>query len=630
MSPRHDRVRLHVHPLEAREVPAMLTSGPGSAAYDPTHVLVSFADGGREAAHAGDLARSPFAADVTALGLGVYRVDLAPGITVGEAVPEFAEVPGATASPDFVLTATRLPNDPGVNGAWQYANTGAVGGVAGADIDAAAGWAVARGTGRTVVAVIDSGIDYTHPDLAANLWRNPGEVPGNGRDDDRNGFVDDVFGADFANNDGDPRDDLGHGTHVAGSIGAVGNNGRGVTGVAWTTRLMALKFMAANGDGATSAAVRAIDYAIANGAKVVNASWGGGAYNPALEAAIGRARAAGVVFVAAAGNTGANNDAAAYYPAGYISKSDNVVTVAATDRSDKLAGFSNFGQRTVTLAAPGVSINSTLPNGRYAEMSGTSMAAPQVAGAIAVLWDANPTWTYQQVIARLKASVDVLPSLVGKTQTGGRLNLAKLLGAPTAAPPPPVVSVPPTPAPTPTPPTTPPAPAVPTTAAGPKVVAGGFSGPKVGVFDRAVVTFDRSVDPGSFTAADVTVSGPGGAVGVSAVVPVTGSNNTRFYLMFGKAQTAAGAYSLGVGPDVRDSAGRRMDQNGNGVGGETADRFTTTAGLGNAVMKKLSVADLTGDGYPDAIATPATGSIVVVSGGGTPAIGFARRRLPHR
>jgi subtilisin family serine protease len=211
--------------------------------------------------------------------------------------------------------------------------------------------------------VIDSGVDFTHPDLLPNLWRNPGEVPGNGRDDDGNGFVDDLYGADFVNNDGTPEDDLGHGTHVAGIIGAAGNNGQGVTGVAWTTRVMALKFMGGAAGGFTSDAVRALDYAVANGARVVNASWGGpqAGADPTLSAAVGRARAAGVVIVAAAGNNAANTDAALFYPAGYTVQFDNVVSVAATDGADNLAAFSNYGPRSVTIAAPGLDVNSTLP-----------------------------------------------------------------------------------------------------------------------------------------------------------------------------------------------------------------------------------------------------------------------------
>ncbi len=562
MSFRYDPVRLSVEPLETRETPATLVTG---GTYDPTHILVSL-DPSRETAALGAIAGSPLAAGVTSLGLGVYCIDLAPGTPVGVALPEFQDFEGvASAQPDFLVTVDAVPNDPGVSGMWNYSNPGGTSAKADADIDVPEAWNIAHGTGQTIVAVLDSGVDYTHSDLAANMWRNPGEIAGNGKDDDRNGFVDDVYGADFASNDGDPKDELGHGTHVAGTIGAVGNNGVGIAGVAWSTRIMALKFMDSQGNGYTSDAVRALDYAIAHGAKVVNASWGGGNYNAAMESAIARARAAGVIFVASAGNNGANNDNSPYYPASYITKSDNVVTVAATDRSDNLASFSNFGAKTVTLAAPGVSINSTRPGNRYVEMSGTSMAAPQVAGALAVLWDQHPTWTYQQILAQLRSSVDVLPSLTGKTQTGGRLNLAKLVGAPDSTPAPTSPS-------TPTP-TTP-------TGAGPRIVTTDFSASKSGIFDRVVVSFDRAIDPATFSASDMTITGPGGTIGVSAILPVSGSGNTKFNVMFSKSQSTTGTYSITIGPDIRDTAGRAMDQNGNGIGGETGDRTTASATLG--------------------------------------------------
>lgn len=565
MSFRYDPVRLSVEPLETRETPATLVTG---GTYDPTHILVSL-DPSRETAALGAIAGSPLAAGVTSLGLGVYCIDLAPGTPVGVALPEFQDFEGvASAQPDFLVTVDAVPNDPGVSGMWNYSNPGGTSAKADADIDAPEAWNIAHGTSQTIVAVLDSGVDYTHPDLAANMWRNPGEIAGNGKDDDRNGFVDDVYGADFASNDGDPKDELGHGTHVAGTIGAVGNNGVGIAGVAWSTRIMALKFMDSQGNGYTSDAVRALDYAIAHGAKVVNASWGGGNYNAAMESAIARARAAGVIFVASAGNNGANNDNSPYYPASYITKSDNVVTVAATDRSDNLASFSNFGAKTVTLTAPGVSINSTRPGNRYVELSGTSMAAPQVAGALAVLWDQHPTWTYQQILAQLRSSVDVLPSLTGKTQTGGRLNLAKLVGAPDSTP-------------TPTSPSTP-TPTTPT-GAGPRIVTTDFSASKSGIFDRVVVSFDRAIDPATFSASDMTITGPGGTIGVSAILPVSGSGNTKFNVMFSKSQSASGTYSIAIGPEIRDTAGRAMDQNGNGIGGETGDRTTASATLGTTV-----------------------------------------------
>ena len=411
--------------LEGRIVPSQFVPD----GYVEGRLLVTLSADARSAELPRGILRSPLVTNFERLADGVYQVDLTEGVTVKAAAAVFARLDGVRAAePDYVISLSQNPNDPRyLDGSlWGLHNTGQAG-VADADIDGPEGWAVARGTGQTVVAVIDTGVEYTHPDLAANMWRNPGEIAGDGIDNDSNGFIDDVFGADFLNRDGNPADDHGHGTHVAGTIGAVGNNGIGVTGVAWTTRIMALKFLGADGRGSTSDAVRAIDYAVANGAKVLNNSWGGGGASTALQSAIQRAGQAGVVFVAAAGNSGSNNDTATFYPAGYISTEQNVVVVAATSGSDGLASFSNYGATTVTLGAPGVSILSTVRGGGYGTASGTSMATPQVSGALAVLWDQNPTWSMQQVIAKLSTSVDPIASLAGKTITGGRLNLSKLL-----------------------------------------------------------------------------------------------------------------------------------------------------------------------------------------------------------
>jgi subtilisin family serine protease len=415
------RIRLTAEPLDDRSVPARL--------------LVTTTAG---------LPEAPFAESVTPLGFDTYRVDLKDGIDQAAAVSHFAGQPGVVrVGEDAKLTAAATPNDPRYTSQWGLTA-----------INAAAGWNKATGTGQTIVAVIDSGIDLTHPDLAANLWRNPGEIPGNGRDDDRNGYVDDVNGYDFADNDGTPTDTHGHGTHVAGIIGAKGNNAAGVSGVAWTTRVMALRFMGTNGDGYTSEAIRAIDYAVANGAKVLNNSWGTDNPDSFLSAALSRARAAGAIVVVAAGNDGFSIDANGQYPANYARHFDNVISVAATDSAGRLPSWSNSGVNTVAVAAPGASILSTTRGGGYGTKSGTSMAAPFVSGAIAVLWDQNPTWTYQQVLARLKASVDPMASLSGKVSTGGELNLARMLGASVAVPPvsPPPVSPPPV---SPPPPVTP-------------------------------------------------------------------------------------------------------------------------------------------------------------------------------
>ena len=257
--------------------------------WSPDHILVRFQPGLDDAALA-DLA-VPGTHIGAALPLvdGLHEVDLDPGVQVTDAVSQFqAEPQVLSAEPDYQLQASRTSNDPDLGSQWALHNTGQDGTTPGIDIDAQKAWDTTTNASRTVVAVIDSGIDYTHPDLAANIWTNPGEIPGNGIDDDHNGYVDDVHGYDFVNNDSDPMDDFGHGTHVAGIIGAVGNNNRGVAGVAWNVQLMALKFLDANGVGYTSDAIRALDYAVANGASISNHSWGEDSYSASLDQAIAR------------------------------------------------------------------------------------------------------------------------------------------------------------------------------------------------------------------------------------------------------------------------------------------------------------------------------------------------------
>ena len=335
--------------------------------------------------------------------------------------------------PDFVITTSATPNDPSYSRLWGLNNSGQTGGVADADMDVAEAWDVTSGSRSVVVGVIDTGIDYNHPDLASNIWRNPGEIAGDGIDNDRNGYVDDVRGWDFANNDADPFDDEGHGTHVAGTIGAVGNNGVGIVGVSWNVSLMALKFLGADGSGSTSGAVAAINYATrmrqSFGVNVVatNNSWGGGGFSSALRDAIAAGGSAGVLCVAAAGNESANNDATPSYPANYAG--DAVFSVAATDSSNRLATFSNYGVTTVDVAAPGVGIYSTVPGNGYASYSGTSMATPHVTGTVALLAAANPQATAAQIRTAILSTAVPLPALAGKVATGGLVNAAAALAA---------------------------------------------------------------------------------------------------------------------------------------------------------------------------------------------------------
>jgi subtilisin family serine protease len=338
--------------------------------------------------------------------------------------------------PNFVVRANRIPNDHLFDEQWGLRNVGQYGGTAGADIHAAEAWEATTGANVTV-AVVDTGVDLTHPDLAPNLWSNPAD-PLNGVDDDHNGFVDDVHGADYANEDANPTDDAGHGSHVAGIIGAKANNATGVAGVNWDAKIMALKFLDADGSGNTADAANAIDYAVSHGARVINASWGGPAFSQALYQAVRRAGDNGVVFVAAAGNDGHNADVKPDYPAAF--DLPNVVSVAATGSRDELVDFSNYGAASVDLGAPGDDIESTVPKitdaSGYASFSGTSMAAPFVTGGIALYLSRFPEATGDQARTAILQSVDKIPSLAGKVSTGGRLNVASAIGpvAPPAAP----------------------------------------------------------------------------------------------------------------------------------------------------------------------------------------------------
>lgn len=505
------------------------------------------------------------------------------------------------AEPDFRVRTSAFSNDPYGGYTWGLHNTGQDGGQADADIDAPEAWDIIKGSLSSAVAIIDSGIDYLHPDLYQNIWVNQGEIPstikpllvdldgdslitfrdlndplnqGSGKITDLNGngyidgrdllysttvggwadgvsndgdkYVDDLVGWNFVTNTNDPFDDNGHGTHVAGTLGANGDNGRGVAGVLWDVQLVGLKFLDATGGGYVSSAIAALNYAVSKSITLSNNSWGGGGYSQALYDAIDAARSQGHIFVAAAGNGGAdgvgdNNDATPQYPSNY--NLDNIISVAATDNQDRLASFSNHGATSVDVAAPGVDILSTVPGG-YGYASGTSMAAPHVTGVVAMVQAENPAWTYSQAIAHVLNNGDELTGLDGKVLTGARLNAHRAVSATVAD------------------------------STGPRVVSAVANASGTSPVSSVRVTFSEALDPASFTVADITsFSGPNGAITPSSVVVVAGSDNKAFDISF-STQSTPGTYRFNIGPDVRDAAGNAMDQDQDGVIGEsTEDRY---------------------------------------------------------
>lgn len=307
--------------------------------------------------------------------------------------------------PNFIIKINQLPNDPEFPKLWNLHQ-----------INAPDAWDF-NYKNSVIVAVIDTGIDYTHPDLAANMWKNTNEIAGNGIDDDANGCVDDIYGCDFANGDGDPFDDNSHGTHVAGIITAVSS----------TAKLMAVKFLKANGSGTLADAISAIQYAAKMGAKISNNSWGCmGCKSQALADAIQEAENS--LFIAAAGNDfGNDNDSNPIYPASY--DLNNIISVAANDEQDNLAAFSNYGLTTVDISAPGVDIYSTIPSNSYKSLSGSSMATPHVSGAISLLWSKCPQLSLVEVKQIILESVDKIAPLSSKIVSGGRLNLYKAINS---------------------------------------------------------------------------------------------------------------------------------------------------------------------------------------------------------
>lgn len=342
-----------------------------------------------------------------------------------------------TVEPDFSASEevpeSSFSDDSEFKYQWGLHNNGRnnwVHGKAGTDVSAQAAWKLSRGSRDIVIAIVDSGIDLTHPDLQENIYINRLELNGiKGVDDDGNGYIDDISGYDFANKDGNPQDGLGHGTHCAGIIGAA-HNKQGVAGIMPHVRIMPLKFIKDAGKGSTLDALRAINYAIDNGANIISNSWGGGSFNPAMEAAIKRAKNLGILFLASAGNKKKNNDKLPKYPASY--KVDNVIVVAAMNGKAAMAKFSNYGVKTVHVSAPGTSIISTWPKKvapfkSYMWKSGTSMATPLVAGVLGLLLSEHPNMSYLEAKERLMATVVKSRRQRKKTITGGYVDAYRLL-----------------------------------------------------------------------------------------------------------------------------------------------------------------------------------------------------------
>ncbi len=371
-----------------------------------------------------------------ALRDNLYLVKLDDGTSVEDAIERAAADPRVEyAEPDFLLyPATTMPNDALFSQMWGLMNIGLGVGKPGADISATRAWDLTTGSPDVVVAVIDTGADLSHPDLAPNAWVNTREVAGNGVDDDNNGYVDDINGWNFRSNNNryfdDPQGDF-HGTHVSGTIGAAGNNGIGVAGVAWRVKIMSLKFIGKE-SGATSDAVKAINYVIDQkkrgvNVRVINASWIGAGTSSSLRKAITDAGAAGILFVAAAGNGGDDHlgddmDRVPDYPGAWGGEIDSLISVAALDRADKLASFSNYGHSNVNVGAPGVEILSTLPGGGYGYASGTSMATPHVAGIAALLWASDSSLKPSQVKQRIISTSTPVLALASIVSSSGRAN----------------------------------------------------------------------------------------------------------------------------------------------------------------------------------------------------------------
>ncbi len=578
---------------------------------------------------------------------GLYTVQV-PAAEVGQVAGLLGASPAVqSAAPVKTMQELTAPNDPQYTNGSEWQLNGTWG------INAPAAWNVTTGSDGVVVADVDSGLNYKLPDVVNNVWLNQAEIPtsvkpnltdvdgdgvisfadlnavvngvkvnqGTGKitDSDGDGVIGpaDVMASTsvggwgsgstqdgFTSTPGDyigwnyaatgsngitgtnnPLDGNGHGTFTATEIGAVGNNALQGTGVDWTTQLMPVEFLDSSGSGTDTAAAQAIEFAVDHGAKVINASWGGSGTDSTIASAIQYADQHNVIIVAAAGNNGTNDDNSSTFfaPASYSVQYPNLISVAAIDSSGKLASWSNYGVNSVQLAAPGVNVYSTTSSGGYGTDSGTSMAAPLVTGTIALVEAAHPSWSMTQVIDAVLDHTTPDSNITGKVTTGGVVNA----GAAVA------------------------------NAVGPHVVASSAIGSVntaagLNSFD---VTFNEEVNPATFTASEVTLSGPNGAITSVTVSAVSGSNDHEFKVSF-PGQTTPGTYTLTVGPSVKDWYGNAMNQNGNGVNGEATDAYTTSV---QQVSPTFTLA-----GVPSSVTAgaPQTLTVTVVGPGGATDTGY--------
>ncbi len=532
---------------------------------------------------------------------GLYVVQ-APETHVGQLEADLSSNPAvAYAEPVQMFQIQTAPDDPDYQNGDQWQLNGTWG------VNPQPAWNVTTGSDQVIVADVDSGLNYSIHDIYDNVWLNQPEIPdnvignltdvyGDGvitfsdlnaplnqgpakiKDTNGDGIItgadvlasttsggwvnssepdtqdgdtsdpDDFIGWNFVNDTNNPLDDEGHGTFTASEIGEMTNNSLLGAGAVWNTQIMPVEFLDASGNGTDTAAAEAIEYAVNHGAKVINASWGGTGTDSIIESAIAYADTHNVIIVAAAGNDGTDDDTTFFSPASYSAQYPNLISVAAIGSNGARASFSDYGASTVQLAAPGVNVYSANSSGTLSAMSGTSMAAPMVTAAVALVEAAHPSWTMSQVIDAILDTVTPDPAIAGYVTTGGVLNVGAAVANTDG---PYVVSA---------------------TPDGSINTSGGFS--------TVQLTFNEEINPATFTAGELALTGPGGVVPAAdlTITPVSGSNDHQFQITF-PSQSTAGTYKLTVGPDIQDWYGNDMNQNRNAENGEAADAFTETIRL---------------------------------------------------